>query len=423
MPVHPFGPTLPPKKSHKKLIIVIMLVLFVFLISGVLWWFRERNSASRQTASTPAVSNSANTNNKGANNKSRIRLIATGDFVFHDALNLNAKTSDGSYDYLQFMSDFKPVFEKADIRFCNQVTLIGGAKYGISGYPKFNAPLEAVSDMSSLGCNLINMASNHSFNKNQDVIDSNVDAWEGQQNILAAAGQNRSLAERNKVHYFTVDGVKFAFLAYTTYINTDSPAQNNYGVTVYSRALANKQISEAKTNGAQVIIASMRWGTEYTATPNAAQKTEAQYLADQGVELILGHGTHILQPVDTLTGKSGNKTVVWYGLGNFLNMQVEPEGLFNGIAVIDFDPATHQITNQGFLPFFMSYTWTAAQKKADDTNSRKNPRMYTFDKVTQEMIDAEQQDTTLDTQTQRLKNTLNKHVEVPLLSLDQYLNN
>ena len=63
--------------------------------------------------------------------------------------------------------------------------------------------------------------------------------------ILAYAGQNTSAAERDNVRYFEQKGVKFAFIAYTTYINASSPAQNDYGVTQYSRTLAGTQIAEA----------------------------------------------------------------------------------------------------------------------------------------------------------------------------------
>jgi poly-gamma-glutamate synthesis protein (capsule biosynthesis protein) len=239
--------------------------------------------------------------------------------------------------------------------------------------------------------------------------------------MLAVAGENRSQQEHDTVHYFTVKGVKFAFLAYTAYINTDSPVQNPYGVNVFTRDFAASQIAEAKQNGAQFIITSMRWGTEYSTAVNAEQQSDAQFLADQGVNLVLGHGSHELQTVSQVTGSGGNKTLVWYSLGNFLNTQEPPETLFNGIAGLDIDAKTMAITNIRYMPVYMHYEWTPAQAAADNTNARNNLHLYPLEKATQEMINAQQLKTTVDAQRARIQSTLNAQgLTVPLVTLAQF---
>jgi len=350
----------------------------------------------------------------------RIRLIAAGDFNYNDTVNVSAQNSDGTYDYLKLQPKFPEIFKAADIRFCNQITLIAGQKFGIQGYPKFNAPLKAADDMQKLGCNLINMASNHSFDMNQDAITTNVDEWSKLPGILAAAGQNRSPEELKEVHYFTIKGVKFAFIAYTTYINNDAPVQNDYGVTQFDKTLAHQQISEAKQNGAKFIIASMRWGTEYSPDITSAQRQDAQFLADEGVSLVLGHGTHVAQPVDTLTGTNGNNTTVWYGLGNYINSQIPAETLFSGLAVIDIDPKTAQVTMNQFLPFYVHYEWTAQESKSEDLLKRKNFKMYLLEDTTQQMIDSEQLTTTVAEQKQRMQTVLNKQGTTVRLITSKY---
>ncbi len=350
----------------------------------------------------------------------RIRLIAAGDFLPHDAVNGAARKPDGSYDYLPLMETFVPIFGAADVRFCNLSAVTGGARFGISGYPKFNGPTEFSRDMGRLGCNLVNTGTNHSFDRNQDAINVTLDTWAKVPNTLAVAGQNRSPEEQHQVHYFSVKGVKFAFIAYTTYINTDAPVQDSYGVNVYSRKFATEQIAAAKANGAQVIIASMRWGTEYSPTVTAYQTSEAKFLADQGVNLIIGHGTHVLQPVTKVTGASGSETLVWYGIGNFLTSQDAQEPMFNGLPILDFDKTTLKITNITFLPIYMHYEWTPAQRAASDYLARHNLRMYLLDDATQAMIDAQQLKTTVAEQRQRLQNALDTNFHVPMITAKQY---
>jgi hypothetical protein len=222
------------------------------------------------------------------------------------------------------------------------------------------------------------------------------------------------------VHYFTVQGVKFAFLAYTTYFNNDAPAQNNYGANYYSNDFAAAQIAIAKQAGAKFIIVSVRWGIEYASTVTPNQQSIAQFLSDHGVNLVLGHGSHVLQPVSSLTGSGGNKTIVWYSLGNFLQTQIPAETVFNGVAVMNIDPKTFAIDGQEFLPLYMHYEWTADQAKVETLATRHNIKMYLLENTTQSMIDAQQLKTTVEAQKLRLQTTLNANgLTIPLITSKQ----
>lgn len=349
-----------------------------------------------------------------------ISFVATGDWIAHDTINTQAKQNDGSYNYSPMVKDLKPYLAQSDIRFCNDPILNGGRALGITGYPKFNSPTDFVTNMGQFGCNLVNTASNHSFDFTQANITASVAAWKTVPNMLAVAGENTNQAEHDSVHYFSVKGVKMAFLAYTTYINNDAPAQNEYGVNVFSTAFAGSQIAEAKAHGAKVIVASMRWGTEYSTTVTAEQTKDAQYLADQGVQLILGHGSHELQPVQHLTGAGGGKTIVWYSLGNFINTQIPAETLFNGLAYMTIDPKTYEAAVVGYLPLYVNYDWTAAQAAAENTNARSNVHMYLLEKTTQQLIDNQQLKTTVAAQQSRMTSTLGSYgLSVPLLTSAQ----
>ncbi len=350
-----------------------------------------------------------------------INLIATGDWIAHDSVNAAALSPNGTYDYMPMVSDFLPVFRAADIRFCNDPILNGGESLGVSGYPKFNSPTEFVTDMGKLGCNLINLASNHSFDFTQANINNSVTAWQNTPNVLAFAGENQNQTQHDSVKYFIKNGVKFAFLAYTTYSNSDAPPLNGYGVNIFSKPFASQQISSARQNGAKFIIVSMRWGTEYTQTLNTTQTEDAQWLADQGVNLVLGHGTHELQPVQWLSGAKNSKTLVWYGLGNFLHSQEPAATLFNGIALMQINPQSLSISKLGFLPIYMHYEWSKSQQAADDIAARTNLHLYLLEDANQNMINTQELNTTIQAQEQRISTTLDSYgVSVPLLSTKQY---
>ena len=401
----------------KKKIWLVASAIVIVVLAGALFLFSSKAGAPMMRANKTSVSLSDHTPSTATKSSGLISLVATGDWIAHDSINTQAKQSNGSYDYAPMVADLKPYLAKSDIRFCNDPILNGGAVSAVTGYPKFNSPPDFVKAMSAYGCNLVNTASNHSFDYTQANITASVDAWKAQPNMLAVAGENSSPSERDTVHYFNVKGVKMAFLAYTTYINKDAPVQNDYGVNVFSTAFASSQIAAAKANGAKVIIASMRWGTEFSTNVDAEQQSDAQWLADQGVQIVLGHGSHELQPVQELTGSGGNKTVVWYSLGNFLNTQLPAETLFNGLAYMTIDPKTYTPSIVGYLPLYMHYEWTAAQAASETISARHDVRMYLLEQTTQALIDSQQLKTTVEAQKQRLTLTLTKYgATAPLLT-------
>ena len=400
---------------HKKLLLVGLVVILA--ACGAAFYYTNSVSAPAKAGNTGAVSA-----DNGTDASPDIKLLATGDWIAHDSLNSAALQPNGSYNYLPMVADFEPIFKRTDIRFCNDPILNGGKSLGITGYPKFNSPTAFVTDMGQLGCNLANLASNHSFDFSQQNITNSVTAWQHVPHMLAFAGENQNQAQHDAVRYFSVKGIKFAFLAYTTYTNTDAPPQNSYGVNLFSDSFAASQISTARHNGAKFIIVSMRWGTEYDAGVTAEQVQDAQFLADQGVNLVLGHGTHVLQPVAWLNGAKGSRTLVWYGLGDFLQTQIPADTVFNGIAGMDINSKTLQIDGLQFLPIFMHYDWSTAQATAQDLSARTNLHLYLLQDVSQSMIDAQQLNTSVSAQRQRLQTTLDQDgVSVPLVDSGQFL--
>ncbi|MCA9326144.1 CapA family protein [Candidatus Saccharibacteria bacterium] len=368
-------------------------VLAIVLVGAFACWLLWPQTSSPQPSPKPKTANSD------------ITLLAAGDFIAHDSINMAAKQPSGSYDYLPLMDTFTPIFRQYDIRFCSDGVLNGGTQFGVSGYPKFNSPTEFVDGMTKVGCNLVANGTNHSFDRDQSVINATADAWARQPNMLAAVGLNKNKQDQQKVHVFMVKNTKVAFLAYTTYLNQDAPAQNDYGVNVFSEDFAKSQIAEAKKQGAQIIIVSMRWGTEFSSQVNELQRKDASFLAAQGVSLILGHGPHVVQPVEKIAD-----TTVWYSLGNFLNTQLQPETVFGGLAQITFNTKTHKITKQSFLPVYAHYEWTADQAAKEDLLARKNVKMYLLKDTTQALIDKQQLKTSVDAQRQRLQTIVGPNV-------------
>ncbi len=377
----------------------------------------ESKSASPSQSSRSSAAGSPSDATASSSAPATIRLVATGDMIAHDAILQAGRRPDGTYDFTSMLTSMEPYFARADVRFCNEATPAAGAAFPIKGYPVFNAPVEWSRAIERVGCNVVNLGTNHTNDLGQAGIDAFRASWDDRPNVLAVAGANRDQAEHDAIAYFTVGGVRFAFLSYITYNNTHDGTA--YGVNVYTQATAKAQIAEARQH-ADLVLVSMRWGTEDVPDVNATQRADAQQLADAGADVVVGHGSHSLQPVERLTGAGGRTTIVWYSLGNFLNAQLPIEELVGGFAVMDIDTATKQVTSIAFLPTVSHYSWTAEQAANHDLLARRDFSMYPLDKAAAVIGDMQVQ-TSVEEQRNRVAAVVDRDTNVTILTSDEYL--
>lgn len=404
------------KRTKKTKLIVLMLLLVLLAGGGAAYTFlksKNSDSGTQQQTQTPQAAAPAEAKPTGT-----IRFVAVGDSLAFESINNAAKQPDGSYNYAPMMSAFKPFFDKSDIRLCNQTTAGGGDANGlaISGYPTFNAPLAWSSGFADTGCNLINLASDHINDKGQPAIDATRTTWDSAKGMLAVAGANRSADEQSKISYFTVKGLKFAYLAYTT--NTINKSVTPFGLNQYSDELAVQQITEARTH-AKMVIVSMHWGVEDSVDISADQDRIAQHLATQNVDIVVGSGPRVMQPVKLLSGTDGHQTLAWFSLGNFLNSQLRINNLIGGMAVMDIDAATQKVKTTKLLPVYMHYEWTAAQKSASNINARHDFKLFPLDSAA-EALGRSQNATTVEAQTTRVTGIVNTFTPVQVITSSEF---
>ena len=72
------------------------------------------------------------------------------------------------------------------------------------------------------------------------------------------------------------------------------------------------------------------WGTEYQLAPDAKQEYWTNLFLENGVDLVIGTHPHVIEPVKWVMDKKGNKMLVYYSLGNFVNWTASSgEGIAN----------------------------------------------------------------------------------------------
>jgi len=274
------------------------------------------------TTSDHGTRTAKTTEPKQANQPDRITVVATGDVLLHERLWTTAKRdgSDGDWDFAPLMSSVKPLVQKADLSIAHLETPLAPAGGPYHGYPLFQGPPQIAAALKQTGYDLCTTASNHSFDGGASGVDRTLNTLD--KVGLKHAGTARSRAEAEQTTIVDVGGVKIASLSFTFGFN-GLPYPNGQtwrAGTIDAKTIARKA-QEAKDRGADLVLVSCHWGTEYSSKLNDQQREVApQLLADSNIDLVIGHHAHVVQPMEQIDGKW-----VAYGLGNLVAAHREPE--------------------------------------------------------------------------------------------------
>lgn len=265
----------------------------------------------------------------------RTSFLACGDNIIYGTKEAVVRAEEGGriYNYKPYYAGVADKIANADIAFINQETLMCGEGYALSYYPCFNSPQELGYDLVEMGFDVVNIANNHMLDKSADGLSKTITFWKGMDTLMIGGYENEE--DFDTIRFVEKDGVKIAFLSYTYATNgIVKPASSPLVVPYINDEDIIRQTALAN-ECADLVFVSIHWGVEGAFTPNAEQQRVAQLLSDCGVDAIIGHHPHVIQPVEWLTGKDGNKTLCVYSLGNFMAQQAYDYNMIGGMASFD----------------------------------------------------------------------------------------
>lgn len=247
---------------------------------------------------------------------SSVDLVFAGDAMQHQAQIDAARRADGTYDYSQCFSEISPYIKGADYAVVNLETPLGGAPY--TGYPCFSAPDEYLDALSSAGFDMMLTANNHTLDRRDRGLVRTLDRLDA--SPVDHLGTYRNAAERDSVLPLLRDiaGFRIAFLNYT-YGTNGITLRTDAVVDYIDRSRISSDIRLARMKGAEVVVVCMHWGEEYQLQPNATQRSLADFLVDNGADVVIGGHPHVIQPMEMRTDSLGRRALVVYSLGNFIS--------------------------------------------------------------------------------------------------------
>ncbi|MBR6807134.1 MAG: CapA family protein [Clostridia bacterium] len=263
-----------------------------------------------------------------------ITFTAMGDNLIHPNIYMEAgwRATDGT------THDFKPLYEEiaeeiaaADFAFINQETMMAGDdEFGLSGYPMFNSPQQLGVNLAELGFDIVSIANNHMLDAQSAAgLSSTIDFLSTQPYTVIGAYKNAEDAAN--IRTVESDGIKIALLAYTEHTNGNVLTYGSELDVPYAKEERILRDLAAAEEIADFTIVSIHWGEENTKEPDDEQRRLAGVMADNGADVILGHHSHTLLPLEWIEREDGGRTLCAYSLGNLVSAMMYPENMVGGL--------------------------------------------------------------------------------------------
>lgn len=304
-------------------------------------------------------------------------MAAAGDLLVHEPLTAQAAADaraagEPGHDFTQVLAAVKPTISSADLAVCHMEQPLAKPTGPFTGWPYFSAPPELADAAAAVGFDTCSTASNHSLDTGEAGIARTLAALDRVH--VRHAGTARTEAEAETPNIIDVRGVKVAQLSYTFSFNTiERPAGRPWVANMLDPDAIIAEARHARKLGAEVVLVSLHWGTEYQHAPDSAQLSQVKkLLASPDIDLILGCHAHVVQPMERI----GDKWVV-YGMGNEVAWQPQRQDTRDGFMArftfTEVSPGRFRVTKAEAIPTFMSLSGSARLVNLPDALA--NPRL------------------------------------------------
>lgn len=262
------------------------------------------------------------------------KLVAVGDNLMHRSCTLSAKNADGTYDFTKHFVNMADIFKAADLAVISQDTVLGGIELGATSTETgiFNTAVELADGMADAGINVVLAANNHIMDEGSAGLNTMMSYFSTKYPNITLLGVNNSREAKDEPVYVETNNIKIAMINYSYGSNQTADLDASpYLLNQYDEDWLSDILKQAREE-ADFIIAFPFWGEQNSMDYTQEQERQAQFLADNGVDLIIGSYPHVVEPVKWITAENGDRTLVYYSLGNFQSIQNTVENMLGGQA-------------------------------------------------------------------------------------------
>lgn len=256
--------------------------------------------------------------------ETQVSFAAVGDILMHQAVKDSASHAatqgigNQGYDFLWNL--LQDELTQVDVAFANLETPIAPKSSLGTGAFLFNADPIILKSLQTLGIDLVSFANNHAYDQGRKGFIETIEELRKTQLDFIGAGDNCEQARSANIK--EIKGIKIGFIGASAVFNNQlNDKESDACVNVFTREAAIESVKKAREAGAEFIVYSLHWGVEYKTKPAQSQIDDAHALMDAGVDVLLGHHPHVLQPVEVYETSDKRIAAAIYSMGNFVSNQ------------------------------------------------------------------------------------------------------
>ena len=281
-----------------------------------------------------------------------------GDIMMH-----TAQISAAHKGFSQYFLHIEDKIKDADIAVANLEFTLAGKPH--TGYPAFSAPDEFAEHIARSGFDVFLCANNHIFDKGSSGAARTLDIYRELENKFGIRYtgliQNQEEMEEGISLNIIRKGIRISFLNMT--YGTNLGATGHWPKVIYesqTKLITDALVKAGKNSDITIVLP--HWGTEYELLHSNAQKNTADWLIENGADLIIGSHPHVAQDTETLNGVQ-----VAYSLGNLVSNMSAPNtqlGLMATVRVVRKGNGDIEI-----LPLELTHLWCSRPGGLSDSFS------------------------------------------------------
>lgn len=255
----------------------------------------------------------------------KIILCSVGDLMICDSPLYVSNGVGSKYPGIKgkLFENCEEQFKTADVIIGNFETVVYKPKKRSLAEVQMTCSEEVVAELSDAGFSVLNLANNHCLQH----------GTEGFRETRKACQKNgiKEIGVKDEDPYIMdIKGIKLVFLSLCIHLEWYQPGNVLYENKI-EQIMAKVQRLRAMAQE-MVIVVTVHWGDEFATYPSNAQIFLAHKFVDCGVDIILGHHSHIFQGIEEYNG-----ALIAYGQGNFISDMVPKMCRETGIVSISID--------------------------------------------------------------------------------------
>lgn len=248
----------------------------------------------------------------------KVNMTILGNILCDEDIYKTAYTN-GSYDFISMFKNVQAYTQDANVSIAGLETNFHETQY--AGRTKYNSPKELAVALSLIGVDVVNSATNHSFNYGAEGVKNTISVLN--ENNIDVTGIKHDNSNGKVIK--DVNGIKMAFLSYTYGLNDVkqvSQEQMQY-ISFLDKEKMKQEIQEVKEQGAEYVCVAVHWQTSSNFKPTEEQNDIANYLAENGADIIIGTHPNEVETMQVKENSQGKNVLIVYSTGNFISSQAD----------------------------------------------------------------------------------------------------